>query len=176
MEAYIGQIKIFAGNYAPRDWAFCDGQLLAIREYSELYSLIGITYGGDDTNFALPDLRGRIPVHRDTQEAQWTLGAKTGTETETLSLTQIPYHSHPMQASSKTCDSQMVKSSIVCNTAPTNFYKPQASSTNEVSSLSPAAIGSVGNNLQHNNLMPYQCVNFIICLTGIYPQRSQKNY
>ncbi|MDD5597014.1 MAG: tail fiber protein [Victivallaceae bacterium] len=173
MEAYTGQIKIFAGNFAPRNWAFCDGQILKIQEYPALYSLFNTTYGGDGKNtFALPDLRGRIPVHCQIQEAQWRLGSRTGKERETLSLTQMPSHSHPMQASGQTRDSQKVKDNIMCNTSPINFYKQYLSSEGKVASLSPMAIEKAGNNQTHNNLMPYLCVNFIICLAGTYPQRQ----
>ncbi|MDD5698334.1 MAG: tail fiber protein [Victivallaceae bacterium] len=169
MEGYIGQIKIFAGNYAPVDWAFCDGQALQIQEYMELYSLFGTTYGGDGTTtFGLPDLRGRIPVHLNTA-AQWQLGNQVGNEQETLSVTQIPSHIHPMQASNHSRSIQTVEGSMVCNTSPINFYKNQASSPDKETSLSPEAVDSTGNGLPHYNLMPYLCINFIVCLKGVYP-------
>lgn len=169
MDQYIGEIRMFAGNYAPQGWAFCDGQLLSIAQYDALFSLIGTTYGGDGiNNFALPDLRGRIPVNRGQGPglSNCYLGAMAGTETVTLTVEQLPAHSHPVAISTTAGTLE----------SPANAF--WAANINQYSTsppngqMNPEAITAVGNNRAHENMMPYLCISFIIALEGFYPDRN----
>ena len=156
---------MFAGNFAPAGWMFCEGQLLPISEYETLFNLIGTTYGGDgQSTFALPDLRGRIPLH---QGNGFTLAETGGAETITLTVSQIPAHSHPMLASND----------IPTQTSPQNNMTGQAANKiyrlgNPTVSLNPASMGSTGGSQPHNNFQPYLCVDFIISLFGIFPSQT----
>ncbi len=174
MDAYTGEIRMIAGTYAPRGWAICDGRLLKIAEYPELVPLFGRTYGGDGVKtFGLPDLRGRLPAHCQDSFSPWTLGRKVGTEQETISEAQMAPHNHPMQGSSRTPYSQEVANNIVCNTDEVKFYKKTASTARQTS-LYVESVGVVGGGSAHNNLMPYLCINFIVCLEGTYPPPADK--
>jgi microcystin-dependent protein len=153
---------MFAGNFAPAGWMFCEGQLLPISEYETLFQLIGTTYGGDgQSTFALPDLRGRIPIH---QGNGFILAETGGVETVTLTVSQIPAHSHPMLASTN-----------FGNTAQPNNLILGASSTFDLYIDSPAsnamapAVGPTGGSQPHDNFQPYLCVDFIISLFGLFP-------
>lgn len=155
---------MFAGNFAPAGWMFCEGQLLPISENDALFNLIGTTYGGDgQSTFALPDLRGRIPLH---QGNGFTLAATGGAEEITLTVNQIPAHTHPILASAgvaqDTSPSGKVVGQIGGGALP---YIQDVPDTN----LSPLAISSVGGSQPHTNFQPYLCVDFIISLFGIYP-------
>ncbi|MDD5698337.1 MAG: tail fiber protein [Victivallaceae bacterium] len=173
MEGYTGQIKIFAGPYAPVGWAFCDGQVLKIQKYPALYSLFTTTYGGDGTTtFGLPDLRGRLPVHCESGSELWKLGKPVGRERTGLDLSQMAVHNHLLQASSGTRNSRTVATNMICNTSPISFYKQHPSAPDKETALSSETVRSVGNGKSHTNLMPYLCVNFIVCLNGTYPPRS----
>jgi microcystin-dependent protein len=162
-QPYVGEFRIFAGNFAPAGWMFCEGQLLPISENETLFQLIGTTYGGDgESTFALPDLRGRLPLH---QGNGFILAETGGAEEITLTVNQIAAHSHPLLASTN----------IANQTAPTNNVLAQSSSadlyiedTSNVS-LAPVAITAVGGSQPHTNFQPYLCVNFIISLFGIFP-------
>ncbi|WP_127589105.1 phage tail protein [Paenibacillus koleovorans] len=167
-DQYLGEIRLFSGNYAPQGWAMCNGQILSISENEALYTLIGATYGGDGrTTFGLPDLRGRIPLHTGTNTSTGTvysIGQKGGVETVILTTAQLPAHTH--QVSSNSLDGTSV--------SPTNGYFA-GSSVNQYSTLSPnammnaAAISSVGGNQSHNNMMPFNTLTYIIALQGIFP-------
>lgn len=172
-EPFVGEIRMFAGNFAPRGWAFCDGQLLAVSQNDALFSLLGTIYGGDGrTTFGLPEMRGRLPVHAGSGPglSPRRLGARGGAETVTLTANNMPTHTHTVRAS----DSNGTE------TAPTNHYfsrddekvyhAPPLSSS--VTQLTNTAISSVGGSQSHSNLMPALCVNFIIALFGIYPSRQ----
>ncbi|MBA9084185.1 microcystin-dependent protein [Fontibacillus solani] len=164
-EAYVGEIRMFAGNYAPQGWALCNGQILSIAENEVLFMLLGTTYGGDgQTTFALPDLQGRIPIHRSTNYA---LGAKDGTETVTLTTNQLPAHTHLAHTSSATGDTASPANMIWANTAANTFAASGTTVPMNLSSLS-----STGNNMPHDNLMPSTTISFIISLYGIFPQQS----
>lgn len=162
-QPYVGEIRMFAGNFAPAGWMFCEGQLLPISEYETLFNLIGTTYGGDgQSTFALPDLRGRVPLHFGNG---FTLAETGGVETVTLTVSQIPAHSHPLLASANNASVANAGGNVLAQT-PT--YTPYIAMTPN-SPLSANSIGSTGGSQPHNNFQPYLCVDFIISLFGIFP-------
>lgn len=172
-EAYLGEIKMFAGTYAPRDWAFCDGHLVAIRTYQELFSLLGTAYGGDGiTDFGLPDLRGRLPMHYGTGPGLTprTAGERFGTENATIALTQIPAHSHPIQASKTASTANHAEGLVLAATPVGNGFTPEIAT--KVRQYDTNAAVSAGGNQSHPNMMPALCVNFIIAMQGNYPSRN----
>ena len=161
---YIGEIKMFAGNYAPPGWALCAGQLSSIAENDALYSVIGTTYGGDgQSNFALPNLQGRVPVN---QGNGLTLGGLGGEETVTLTPNQLPAHTHAASANAAAGTLTGPAGNVWAGTT-TNPYAG-ASAVN--TQMAPSAITSVGGGASHENMIPFLAVNFIIALEGIYPQ------
>lgn len=161
-QPYVGEIRMFAGNFAPAGWMFCEGQLLPISENETLFQLIGTTYGGDgQSTFALPDLRGRVPLH---QGNGFILAETGGVEEVTLTVNQIPAHSHPLLASTGTANNTVPASSVFA-TALQDLYLEDITPVN----LSPAAMSSTGGSQPHNNFQPYLCVNHIISLFGIFP-------
>jgi microcystin-dependent protein len=154
---------MFAGNFAPAGWMFCEGQLLPISENETLFQLIGTTYGGDgESTFALPDLRGRIPIH---QGNGFILAETGGAEEITLTVSQIPAHSHPLLASTATATNANPAGNVLGNQTLAQMYIEDVTNTN----LSPNAAGSTGGSQPHTNFQPYLCVNFIISLFGIFP-------
>jgi len=167
-QPYVGEIRQFAGNFAPAGWMFCEGQLLPISEYETLFNLIGTTYGGDgQSTFALPDLRGRIPLHFGNG---FTLAETGGVETVTLTVSQIPAHSHPLLATGNFAtttspQSQVAAKTSVANVSPYGTDQP-------TTAVSPSSICSVGGSQPHNNFQPYLCVDFIISLFGIFPSQT----
>lgn len=171
-EPFVGEIRMFAGNFAPRGWAFCDGQLLAVSQNDALFSLLGTIYGGDGrTTFGLPDLRGRIPIHAGTGPglSPRRLGAKFGTEEETITVNQLPRHNHPLQARAFVADTRNPQNKVLAQPA-TFLYSPVP--TTPLVNFSTQAVSNVGGSQSHFNLMPFLCVNFIIALFGIYPSRQ----
>ncbi len=170
-EPFVGEIRMFAGNFAPRGWAFCDGQLLAVSQNDALFSLLGTIYGGDGrTTFGLPDLRGRLPIHAGSGPglSPRRLGSKAGSENVTLTTSEIPSHSHPWAVSS----GNAVNASPGGNGYATALNADQYRDT--PSGLQPmqnGMVGSIGGSRSHTNLMPYLCIHFIIALVGIYPSR-----
>lgn len=163
---FIGEIRMFAGNFAPAGWALCDGQLLAIAENDTLFALVGTTYGGDgQTTFALPDLRGRIPIHSGGGHVQ---GESAGIETITLAPGQMPVHGHSLQATGVAADRRGPKGALFAVTEEPLYAAPPASPPN----LDGGALGAAGSNQAHENVQPYLCVNFIIALFGIFPSRN----
>jgi microcystin-dependent protein len=164
-QPYVGEIRIFAGNFAPAGWMFCEGQLLPISEYETLFNLIGTTYGGDgQSTFGLPDLRGRIPIH---QGNGFNLAQSGGVETVTLTVQQIPTHSHALMASSAGAN-QTSPSNNVLAKPDKNLYRPGPSAV----AMSPLDVGITGGSQPHNNFQPYLCVDFIISLFGIFPSQT----
>ena len=163
-QPYVGEIRMFAGNFAPVGWMFCEGQLLLISENETLFQLIGTTYGGDgQSTFALPDLRGRIPIH---QGNGFILVETGGAEEITLTVNQIAAHSHPLLASTSTGTSANAANQVVARTASAiTIYIEDAPTLN----MSPQAVSSVGGSQPHTNFQPYLCVDFIISLFGIFP-------
>jgi microcystin-dependent protein len=169
-ESYVGEIRIFAGNYAPQGWALCDGSLLAISEFSTLFNLIGTTYGGDgQSTFALPDLRSRVPVHSGSG---FTLGQTGGTETVTITTSEIPAHSHAVIATTSEADNSDPTDRLPATHNyggdPVNGYKVPDINTVSVTATST---GNTGGSLPHSNIQPFVAVNFIISLFGVYPSQ-----
>jgi microcystin-dependent protein len=162
-QPYVGEIRIFAGNFAPAGWMFCEGQLLPISENETLFQLIGTTYGGDgESTFALPDLRGRVPIH---QGNGFTLAETGGAEEITLTVNQIPAHSHPLLASGNVGDQNDPTNNLTSNSNGALIYIEDVPTVN----MNPADISSVGGSQPHTNFQPYLCVDFIISLFGIFP-------
>jgi microcystin-dependent protein len=158
---------MFGGNFAPVGWALCNGQLLAIAEYEALFNLIGTTYGGDgETTFALPDLQGRVPVH---QGPGFVLSQSAGEETVTLTVSQLPNHSHPLQASTNAASSLGTPTGATANTGTTFLYAAPGANPLDaaMNSLAPT-----GGNQPHENMAPFLCLNFIIALFGVYPSQT----
>lgn len=168
-EPFVGEIRMFAGNFAPRGWAFCDGQLLAVSQNDALFSLLGTIYGGDGrTTFGLPDMRGRIPIHAGHGPglSERRLGAKGGAEKVTLTVNQLPSHSHHFQATNGTATTRDPGGN-----APAEALIDVYASDLSPFSLNSEAVTNVGGSRSHTNLMPFLCVHFIIALVGIYPSR-----
>ena len=166
-QPFVGEIRMFGGNFAPVGWMMCEGQTIPITENEVLFQLIGTTYGGDgQSTFNLPDLRGRIPIHMGTGPSGTTyqIGESGGNETVTLSQQQIPQHNHGIGASTD----------IPTSTTPGNNVTGQAAAKiyrtgNPSVTLDPQSIGPAGGSQPHENMQPYTCINFIISLFGIYP-------
>jgi len=171
MYSYIGQLKMFAGNYAPEGWMLCQGQLLPIAEYDTLFSLIGTTYGGDgQSTFALPDLRSRTPNHMGQGPglSNYTIGEMIGSETVTLTQQQIPAHSHAFVGSTSPSNSPNPGNNLIGQASQIDmFWADNPSVPMKNTSLTP-----VGGSQPHENKMPYLVLNYIICLYGIYPSQS----
>jgi len=186
MEGYIGEIRMFGGNFAPRAWAFCSGQLLAISQNTALFSILGTTYGGDGrTTFALPDLRGRIPYSQGTGPglSPIRLGERAGTETNTMNILTMAAHNHLAIKSEGTLSVKVSEATADENSAVGNFLteqnpNPFYASTNGtedyggVAAQVSATAGMTGNQQPINNLQPFIVSYYIICLQGIYPSRS----
>ncbi len=166
-QPYVGEIRMFAGNFAPAGWFFCEGQLLPISEYETLFNLIGTTYGGDgQSTFALPDLRGRIPLHFGNG---FTLAETGGVETVTLTVSQIPAHSHPLLASSDFGLDGQPSGNVLARLSATDGYSTDPT---PALPLSPNSVSSTGGSQPHNNFQPYLCIDFIISLFGIFPSQT----
>ena len=177
MDEYLAMIKLFAGNFAPKSWAFCDGRLLAINTNQALFSLLGTTYGGDGiTTFALPDLRNRVPV--GTALGGSGLGQVGGTKNVTLTVQNLPMHNHLQYADSSIADINVpvngasVASEVQPATPPVQFKSFAPSSSTPIVPLNTATIGNTGGNAPHNNMQPYLGLNYIICISGLYPSRQ----
>ena len=165
-QPYVGEIRMFAGNFAPAGWMFCEGQLLPISENETLFNLIGTTYGGDgESTFALPDLRGRLPVH---QGNGFILAETGGAEEITLTVQQIPAHCHPLLALDRPRQLEHPCREPAGRDNDDNLYIDDAPNSN----LSPVAISPTGGSQPHTNFQPYLCVDFIISLFGIFPPPS----
>jgi microcystin-dependent protein len=169
---FIGEIRIFAGNFAPVDWAFCNGALMAISQNAALFNLIGTTYGGDgQTTFALPDLRGRVPVHQGTDNVgnTYVIGQEGGVETVTLNTNQIPQHTHLPLAN-------LGNSGTPADSPAGNVWSGwtggQFSTVTPTTAMSSTALSSAGGSQSHDNLPPFVVINFIIALYGVYPSQS----
>lgn len=173
MEPFIGEIKLFAGNFAPRGWAFCDGQLLPIAQWQALFSILGTQFGGDGrTTFALPDLRGRAPIHPGNGPglSSYRVGDKGGAEQVILNTGQIPPHTHSLNANTDRGTTPDPKGSSL---ADSNRSDKDYMKSGEVNAeMSEKSIGVTGGGQPHENRQPYLAVHFIIALQGNYPSRS----
>jgi microcystin-dependent protein len=168
-EPFLAEIRIVGFNFAPRGWAFCDGQILPINQNQSLYSLLGTTYGGDGrTSFALPDLRGRTPIHVGSSNGtSHTLGQKSGEETHTISVAELPQHSHVMQATTNTATSTSPGGNVLA-TAGANVYRNLTNPT----AIASGSVANVGIGQAHENMQPWLAVNFCIALQGLFPPRN----
>ena len=173
-EPFIAEIRIFAGNFAPRGWAFCDGQMLPIDQNTALFSLIGTIYGGDGrTTTALPNLQGRAPMHpgRGSGLTDRRIGQRAGTETVTLSEAQIPSHTHKLRATTNLGNvTTPTNTSSFARAAGATPY--QTDTTTNLVDLASAAVSTTGGGQAHTNMQPFLTMNFIIALVGTYPSRS----
>ena len=162
-QPYVGEIRMFGGNFAPAGWMFCEGQSLPISENETLFQLIGTTYGGDgQETFALPDLRGRLPIH---QGNGFALAQTGGAEEVTLTATQIAVHTHALLATTATGTAVNPQNNLLAAAGNIDLYRETAGNT----PMAPQSIGPVGGSQPHTNFQPYLCVDFIISLFGIFP-------
>lgn len=172
-DPYIGEIRMFGGNFAPAGWAFCGGQLLPIAEFDALFALIGTNYGGDgQTTFALPDLRGRLPVHNGQGPGlnSYIIGQQAGVEQVTVTTAQLPAHTHPAAATTNPGSQAAPGGAVWAASTGDALYATGTSADVAMDPTSPAV--PAGGGQPHSNVMPYQCVNFIIALFGIFPTQS----
>src|SRR5437016_6220815 len=163
---FIGEIRMFAGNFAPVGWAFCNGALMAIDQNDALFNLIGTTYGGDgQTTFALPNLQSRVPIHVGPNFA---LGQSGGVETVTLTTSQIPAHPHVPLCNSNPGNQQGPGGGVWAKPSTGTIYSSTAPSLN----MDPSAIGSAGGSQPHDNMIPFLVINFILSLFGVFPSQT----
>ncbi len=167
-EPFLAEVRIVGFNFAPRGWAFCDGQILPINQNQSLYSLLGTTYGGDGrTSFALPDLRGRVPIHVGRSDGgPDQRSGKSGEETDTLSANEMPQHDHPLQARDENGGQPIPAGGTLA--AFSNGYR------DSLDAVSPVAgtVTNVGGGQAHDNMQPYLALNFFIALQGLFPSRN----
>lgn len=166
-EPFLAEVRIMAFNFAPRGWAFCDGQILPINQNQSLYSLLGTTYGGDGrTSFALPDIRGRAPMHVGNGHRE---GQKSGEETHTLAANEMPQHNHIVKASNNTANTQIPGGNVLARSTATD---PIWVNPAPVTAMSTSMVANVGGGQAHDNMMPYLAINFCIALQGLFPSRN----
>lgn len=170
-EPFVGEIRMFAGNFAPRGWAFCDGQLLAVSQNDALFSLLGTIYGGDGrTTFGLPDMRGRLSLHAGQGPglSNRRLGAKAGAENVTLTANQLPSHRHAINATTSGGDNANPLGNKLAESSE-DIYTDELDNPGQMNSSS---LSNTGGSQSHTNIMPFLCINYIIALVGIYPSRQ----
>ncbi len=171
MDSFLGQIIMFGGNFAIRGWALCDGQLLSVAQNNALFSLLGTTYGGDGrTTFALPDLRGRVPLHQGQGPGMTarSMGQKFGSEDATVSGNEMPSHTHPFNAENLDALNFAPNQALLAVPSQTNLY----GAGTPPDTMDSSAIGNSSGGAAHPNVMPFLGVNFMIALTGVYPSRN----
>ncbi len=172
-DAYLGEIRMFAGFRPPRCWTFCNGQLLKIADYPALFALLGTLYGGDGrTDFALPDYRGRLPVHAGQGPGleAYKQGQNFGSETVTVAEAEMPVHQHRLVASANDAGTN-APAGAVLSKLPVGSGFVDNPASDKLVDLSDHAVASAGGGVPHSNLMPTLCVSFIICLQGLYPSK-----
>ncbi len=164
-QPYVGEIRMFGGNFAPAGWMLCQGQLLAISNYDTLFNLIGTTYGGDGSStFALPNLASRVPVHAG---GSYVIGESGGVEEVTLNVNQIPSHSHGLPATSSSASQSSPAGGV-----PASWSGNQYTDTAPTGAMAAGMVGATGGSQPHDNMVPFLCVNFIISLFGVFPSLS----
>lgn len=171
-EPFIAEIRIFAGNFAPRGWAFCNGQLLPVSQNTALFSLIGTTYGGDGrSTTALPNMQGRVPMHpgRGPGLTSRRLGQRGGTEMVTITEAQMPSHTHTQHGGERRARNEFPSTTATVAEAGETTYAPGSSTT---VNMADQAVANTGGSQPHNNLQPFLTMTFIIALVGLYPSRS----
>ena len=166
--AYLGEIRIFAGNFAPAGWSFCNGQLLPISQNQALFGLLGKTYGGDGLRFALPDLRGRAAVHLGADTWFKVQGSVHGEKVHTLTVAEMQDHAHEMQALGTAGTTNLPAGNMLATVAPNFLYGPLPA---QPSHMSFETIGYTGGSKPHNNMQPYLALYYIIALSGALPPR-----
>jgi len=169
-EPFVGEIKMFAGNFAPRGWALCDGQLLSVSQNDALFSLFGTIYGGDGrTTFGLPGMRGRLPIHMGSGPGLMPrqIGQRFGQENVTLTAAQVTPHTHQMRATDEAGDTTDPSGQVQARTTD-DAYSTENPDTN----MASTAISPSGGSQSHVNIQPFLCINFIVALVGIYPSRT----
>jgi microcystin-dependent protein len=175
MDPFIGEIKMFAGGFAPAGWLACDGQTLAIQQYSALFAIIGITYGGNgSSNFCLPDLRSRVPLHAGAAAGltSYHVGEKGGTEQTTLTLNNLPAHNHAIMVKCSSSQQTSTETSPVGNVAGVTDATQYAAAANGTANMAQPQCTPVGNGAAFSNQQPFLCVEFIIAYQGIFPTRE----
>ncbi|SMB83904.1 phage tail protein [Deinococcus hopiensis] len=171
MDPFVGEIRLFSGNFAPNGWALCDGQVLSISQNTALFSLLGSMYGGNGTStFALPDLRGRAAMHRGSAPGLTSryIGDVGGSETVTLVSNELPPHTHTVRAVSDPAESNAGNAKALARSSELTAYASDSPGT----SLAADSVSTAGGDQPHNNMPPYLTLNYIIALQGIYPSRS----
>ena len=171
-ECFIGEVRLFAGNFAPRGWAFAAGQLLSVSQNTALYSILGTTYGGEGrTTFALPDLRGRVPLGTGQGPGltNRTLGQKGGAETHSLRVAEMPSHNHQAMGTKEVATQFSPEGNVWAGIERLKLYNPSAG---RLVTMSRSAIGRTGGSRAHNTMQPFLGLNYIICLQGMYPSRN----
>jgi microcystin-dependent protein len=171
MAPFVGEIRMFAGNFAPNGWMFCEGQPLPISENEVLFQLIGTTYGGDgEETFNLPNLASRVPIHMGTGPSGTTyqIGEMAGTEQETLTTQQIPVHNHPYLASNNAGTQVSPNGNVMCASPTIDYYVVDT----PTAAMNAAAVQPVGGSQPHENTQPFLCINFIISLFGVFPSQT----
>jgi microcystin-dependent protein len=176
-EPYLGEIRMFGGNFAPKNNAYCAGQLMSIAQNSALFSLLGTYYGGDGVNtFGLPDLRGRVPLcmGQGPGLSNYTIGQKSGTESVTLSVSQLPMHNHMVVANKTSATLPTPSGNMLASlVAPiSGFWVAPNKAAGTPIQMDPNSLGMTGNSLAHENRMPILAITMIIALTGIFPSRN----
>lgn len=167
-EAYLGEIRLVSWNFPPKGWAFCNGQLLPINQYQALFALLGTTYGGDGrVTFALPDLRGRAPVHVGDEVA---LGQRGGASTHTLALNEVPSHTHDAYGSPALGNSGDPRGRMYGRKG--RFGRDLYASDTPTVQMEASSVGSTGGSQPHQNMQPYLVMNFAICMSGIFPSAN----
>ena len=177
-QPYIGEIILFAGNFAPRGWALCQGQILSIAQNTALFSILGTTYGGNgQTTFALPDLRGRAPIGQGQGPGlqNYVLGEMAGSENVSLISTEMPQHTHLLQANSAGGSETAPTNNVIAAVSDPNsgsLFSAFAPAASVNTTMAPQAVGLAGGSQPHNNMQPFLCLNYIIALEGIFPSRN----
>ena len=169
-EPFLAEIRMVGFNFPPRGWSFCDGQILPINQNQSLFSLLGTTYGGDGrTSFALPDLRGRVPIHVGASNGvSHALGSKAGEEAHTLAVAEIPQHDHPLRASASDGDTLVPSNNVLARSVNEPYISPSGQTLGDLRAGSVTNVGGQS----HDNMQPFLVVNFCIALQGLFPSRN----